>query len=219
MGSIKHTVNTIFKRNSLASIKRGKVISKFADSLGLVYFGTVDQHKDDHKLVRGLTASTKHLDEHYCVGPYEDYDVSLIYRTDIINDKPHSWMIVAMELNNKQEIPHFFMGDHKHENSAYSQLFVAKSAMQKIPLGTLGRYSQEFTSRYSLFAKSDDFITTESLITPQVAQSVAAHFWPLSVELWDDVLYIYSDNSEVTPRLLEAMLKNGIWLASQFDKK
>ncbi|HMH69872.1 MAG TPA: hypothetical protein VK502_00580, partial [Candidatus Saccharimonadales bacterium] len=39
-----------------------RVFMQFADKIGFVYFGYVNQRSDDHRLVRGLTVSSNHRD-------------------------------------------------------------------------------------------------------------------------------------------------------------
>ena len=89
---------------------RGKIIRRFASQVGLVYFGTVDQHQDDHEIIRGLTVSTTHRDAHYAVGSYDGYDVSIVDRFDVTFDaqlRPieHVWLIFQVNLQDVS-LPH-----------------------------------------------------------------------------------------------------------------
>ncbi len=221
---VKKAYKNVASRNNLTGRKRRSAIVHFCEKVGLVYFGAVDQHHDDHHIIRGLTASTSHLDEHYAVGTYEDYDVSLVHRIDATEDAAgklhsHSWVIFELKLKHSVDLPHIFMGAHEHKNSPYSKLFSTHTAMQRVPLGTFERYDQEFTSRYSLFARALYFIQVERYFTASITKVIAAHFWPLSVEVCDGSVYIYADNQQVTVRLLDTMLKNGAWLAKQLDEQ
>ena len=54
------------------------IIKKFTNKIGLVYFGAVNQHQDDNRLVRGFTVSQSHQDDHYSVGTVEGYNVTLV---------------------------------------------------------------------------------------------------------------------------------------------
>lgn len=58
-------IGRILRRHSVSARSRGAVLKKFAHKIGLVYFGVVDQHQDDHEVIRGLTVSTTHRDDHY----------------------------------------------------------------------------------------------------------------------------------------------------------
>jgi len=220
---LTHAVKTVALRNGLLSQRRKRVIMQFAGKFGFVYFGHVDQHEDEHHIIRGLTVSSSHQDESYSVGSFEGYDVSLVDRYDIITvpgkpERTHRWIICEIDLHSSADIPHIFLGAHNHSDSSYSKLFTAFPALQPIPLGTFETHSEEFTSRYSLFAAPTQFIEAERLFTAGVTRTIAAHFWPLAVEVFEGALYVYSDSTVISSRLLETMLKNGLWLAKQLDE-
>lgn len=214
----------IAHRNNIKSRQARSAIMQFSEKVGLVYFGSVDQHSDDHHIIRGLTTSADHQDEHYSVGTYEGYDISIVNRMDTTEDstgrlRSHSWLILEINLKHGADLPHIFMGMHEHKDSPYSKLFTTHPSMQRVPLGTFEQYSQEFIARYSLFAHASHFIQVERHFNADVTKVIAAHFWPLSVEVYEGSLYIYADNQPVTIRLLNAMLKNGTWLAKQLDSQ
>lgn len=222
--SIVRKAKHIAERNTLVSRQRKQAITKFADRNGFVYFGHVDQHDDDHHIIRGLTVSSTHQDEHYSVGSFDGYDTSLVDRYDVIiqpgkQPKTHRWIILEIDLHNGADVPHTFLGAHTHTNSSYIKLFTSVSSMQPIPLGTFEPHSDEFTARYSLYSTPTQFIEVERLFTAEVTRTIAAHFWPLTVEVYEGSLYIYSDSKTVTVQLLETMLKNGLWLAQQLDQR
>jgi len=220
---VKGVYRKVISRNNIANRKRRIAIKNFCEKVGLIYFGSVDQHHDDHHIVRGLTASAQHQDEHYAVGTCDGYDVRMVNRVDVTEDaagllRTHAWLIFEIDLKQRSDIPHIFMGAHDHKNSAYSKLFTTHASMQAVPLGTFKPYSVDFISRYSLFALPSHFIQTERYFTADVTKVIAAHFWPLSVEVYEGSLYIYADNQLVTIRLLDTMLKNGLWLAKHLDQ-
>jgi hypothetical protein len=109
------------------------------------------------------------------------------------------------------------MGAHNHTDSSYAKLFTSVPSMQPIPLGTFGSHSDEFSQRYSLFASATQFIEVERLFTADVTRTIAVHFWPLAVEVYEGSLYVYSDNQTLSVGLLDTMLKNGLWLAEKLD--
>lgn len=219
---ISHKLKDIALRNSVASRLRKHAIMRFAEKVGFVYFGSVDQHHDDHHIVRGLTVSSSHRDDNYSVGSFDGYDVSLVDRLDAIETadgqcKTYNWLIFEIDLHNSADVPHIFLGAHAQRNAAYAKLFTALPALHPVPLGTFEKYSQEFTRRYSLFTTPSHFIEIERYFTADITRTIAAHFWPLAIEVCEGTLYIYADNQTVTPHLLETMLKNGLWLARQLD--
>jgi hypothetical protein len=219
---LKLTKN-ISMRNSVATRRRKAAILKFVHAFGFVYFGHVDQHDDEHHIIRGLTVSSSHQDEHYSVGSFDGYDVSLVDRYDIVkkpNDalRTHQWLIVEVDLHNGKDIPHIFLGSHSHTDSSYAKLFTSVPNLQPVPLGTFAPHSDEFTNRYSLFAAPSQFIEVERLFTAEVTRTIAAHFWPLAAEVYDNALYIYTDTKNLSPKLIETMVQNGVWLASKLDE-
>jgi len=222
--SLKHLTKKVLIRNSLTSFKRKRAVMNFAKKFGFVYFGHVDQHDDEHHVIRGLTVSSSHQDEGYSVGSFDGYDVSVVDRYDVIQTpnktiKTHRWAIIEIDLHEGKDVPHIFLGSHEHTDSSYSKLFTSVHTMQSIPLGTLENHSEEFMRRYSLFSAPTQFIDVERLFTAEVTRTIAAHFWPLAVEIIDGSLYVYSDTLNLTASVLEAMLKNGLWLAQQIDER
>ena len=216
-------VKNISIRNSLTTRRRKAAILKFAKTFSFVYFGHVDQHDDEHHIIRGLTVSSSHQDDHYSVGSYDGYDVSLVDRYDIIatpNKKirTHQWIIIEIDLQNGKDIPHVFLGSHTHTDTSYANLFTLVNSLQPVPLGTFAVHSEEFIRRYSLFASPTQFIEVERLFTTAVTRTIAAHFWPLAAEVYEGALYIYTDNKTISSDLLSTMLKNGTWLARKLDE-
>lgn len=214
----------ILMRNSLISRSRKNAIVRFANKVGFVYFGHVDQHDDEHHIIRGLTISLSHQDESYSVGSFQGYDVSLVDRHDIVESadkqtRTHRWLIFEFDLHSEADVPHVFLGAHTHRNSSYAKLFTSVPSLQFVPLGTFETHSEEFSARYSLFANPTQFIEVERLFTAEVTRTIAAHFWPLAVEVFEGAVYVYSDSQTVTAHLLETMLKNGLWLATQLDDR
>lgn len=221
---LSHKLSDIAKRNSIASRVRKNIIMQFAEKVGFVYFGTVDQHHDDHHIIRGLTVSSTHRDNHYSVGAFDDYNVSLVDRLDTLTSttgrlKTHSWLIFEINLRTKADIPHVFLGANARKNSSYTKLFTAFPALQRVPLGTFEQHSDEFSQRYSLYAAPTHFIEVERYFSAEMTRTIAAHFWPLAVEVYEGSLYIYADNQTMTAHMLETMLKNGLWLARQLDSQ
>lgn len=197
---------------------------QFADKIGLVYFGYVDQRVDEHRLVRGLTVSATHKDNNYCIGSYGGYDIVLLERQDTLHfpGKPtrhHTWIIMEFDLHTAIDIPHIFFGLHTHTDTFYAQLFTKFSTLVQSPLGTLGTYDRSFTDRYSLYTTSAQALDVERLFDPETAKEMAAHFGSLTVEIADGCLYVYAEHQRLTPSLLDVMLRNGKWLAAHIDER
>lgn len=218
----KYVAKAFMPAKVLQSRLHAKVYRQFAQRLGLVYFGYVDQRSDEHRLVRGLTMSAKHRDDHYCIGYYESYDVLLVERTDTIRfpGKPkrgYEWIIMTFDLHTTVDLPHIFLGLHTHSDTFYAHLFTKFSKLSKAPLGTFGAYDAGFMNRYSMYTEPAQSIQAEKLIDPQVAATIGAHFGSLTAEITDGCLYLYAENQRPTIHLLEKMLRYGAWLASAVD--
>lgn len=199
-----------------------RVITKFGQKMGFVYFGSVNQHQDDHHIVRGFTVSSTHHDNHYSVGSVDGYDVTLVDRSDVIrNDKGIKstchWLIIEIDLHTQQDIPHLFLGARNHDPRPYQTLFTTFPSLKEVDMGTFEAYGPEFTSRYSLFAKPTQAVEAERLLPASTARVVGAHFWPFSAEVHERTVYMYADNERVTASMLDALLENGIWLAKHLD--
>jgi hypothetical protein len=202
---------------------RRHIINKFADKMGLIYFGAIDQ-KDELDLIRGFTLSQSHQDNHYSVGTINDRNVRLVDRSDAVWDKDgkilvHNWLIMAFELKTKQDLPHFFIQAHNQNPRPYETFFRAYPTISKVHVGTFEDYSPEFTSRFELYARPNMAIKTERLIPANEARVLGAHFWPYSAEQNEHVLYVYSCDQNVSLGMLETMMENGLWLANHIDRQ
>lgn len=212
----------IAMRNSPASHAGRRNIIHFAEKMGFVYFGSVNQHADDHHIIRGLTVSSSHKDDNYAVGSLDGYDISLVNRADTVPDEKsilrmHTWLVFEIGLHQGIDIPHIFLEPQAQRKRSFTKL-TAQSHMQIVPLGTLEPYSDEFLGRYHVFASPSHFIETERYFSSSVTRTLAAHFWPLAVEVSEGSLYLYASNQVVNEHLLETMLRNGIWLATKLDE-
>jgi hypothetical protein len=200
------------------------VFLQFAEKAGMVYFGYVDQRNDDHRLVRGLTVSARHRDDHYCIGTFEDYDVTLVERVDTIHfpgkpAKNHDWIIMTFDLHTNVDVPHIFLGLHTHSDTFYAHLFTKFSQLSRAPLGTFGVYDKNFTNKYALYTEPAQSITAERLFDQEITKTIADHFGSLTVEVVDGCLYVYAEHQRPTQALLEKMLKYGSWLAQSIDHR
>jgi len=215
-------IRKIAYRNNLNGLRAKHLIRRFCEKVDLVYFGAVDQYQDDHKMIKGLSASTHHHDDDYAVGTIDEYDIRFVNRIDSHEDvnsqlHTHTWLIYEVQLKNNLDIPHIFIGAAHDNNSAYARLFSANPALQPIPASNISDYGQEFNSRYQIYAKSTNFIPAQETVTSDIANTLAAHFWPFSIEIVDGYVYIYADNKKVTSDLLESMLRDILWLAIKLD--
>ena len=200
-----------------------RAFQQFATKLGLVYFGYVDQRNDEHSLVRGVTVSTKHRDNHYCIGSFDGYDITVVERVDTLHfpgkeSKTHNWTILTLDLHHGHDVPHVFMGLTSHHDTFHAHLLTRLTHFAKIHVGVLGQYEPAFTDKYAFYAKAEQALTVERLFTPQVAKAIAANFGQLTLEIDDGTLYVYSESQRPSVVLLEKMLQCGVWMAKIADE-
>lgn len=207
---------------SLVSMRGTKsIVKRFADENGLVYFGSVSQHDDEHHILRGLTVSINHSDAHYCIGTYEGYDMAFVERSDSLLEgakrSHHKWYIMEFDLRTNVELPHFFIGLHEHSESFYNQLFIKYPRMRHLRLDHLGHFSPMFNAKYRAYGEPEDAIMIEQLLAPEAKELISKHFGSLGVEIHEQSLYVYADTKALNEQLLNAMIKNGVWLARHLD--
>lgn len=220
--SLGGVLQKMLRRSAPGLQARGRVIKKFADKVGLVYFGTVDQHHDDHEVIRGLTVSTTHHDTHYAVGSFNGYDVSLVDRFDVVTDRAgnateHTWLIMQITLA-RSDLPHLFLRPLGHSQAAYDKFFNAFHHLTAVNSLFNQQHTKEFHQRYELYATSTHTQIAETFFTPQITQTISARFWPHAVEILDGKLYIYTTEHRLTETVLGAMVESAVWLAESLDQ-
>lgn len=208
--------------NLSESRNRKRVVQKFSQKIGLLYLGSVDQNKDDHEIVRGFTVSSTHKDNSFCVGSSGGYDISIVDRRDIIwlpdqTNVVQDWLIMAFKLKTQQDLPHFFVNAVNYDAKAYNAFFQAFPAISQVALGTLEEYLPDFTDKFAVYARPAMAIKVQQILPSKVATLFGGHFWPLSVEQNEHIIYIYASSLSISESTLEAMYQNGLWLAGQID--
>lgn len=220
----KKMVKQLVATKAMQSRMHKRTFKQFASKLGFVYFGYVDQRNDEHNLVRGLTVSTKHHDNHYCIGSYSDYDVTLVERSDTIRfpgkpAKAHNWVIMVFDLHRSVDLPHIFLGLKTHSEAFYAQFFTKFSHFSAVNLGTEHPYDADFMRRYTMYTKPEQALSAERLINQPIAKRINERFGNLSIEISENCLFLYAENQRPTTVLLDTMLSRGIWLAQTLDRQ
>lgn len=211
------------KKLTPAAIMRSRstrqIVASFAERIGLVYFGFVDQRSDEHTLIRGYTLSNSHRDYHYCIGSYRDYDVSFVLRSDRVRlagareAKDHTWLILRVDLRRGEDIPHMFIAHDSTKN-----LFASKyMSLIPISLSMFGQLKKEFTDRFTVFSHPAQVMQIERVVSSSVTDVIAQHFGNTSIEIADNTIYLQVPTNTPTKALLERTLSNGVWLAETLD--
>lgn len=217
-----HRARTVVHRASPVHVVRqastAKIMRRFADDLGLIYFGYVDQQDDEHRLVRGLTASNTHSDHHYTVGTYKTYDISFVVRRDTLvykdrRYKDHFWTVLTVDLHTSQDIPPIFIGHHSGRD-----LMLAKfAALTPLPLNPVDPLLSKFLGHWTLYGQLTQQHRLDTLFPPQILQAFAEHAGAMSIEIADNTLYIYETEKHPSRALLTSMVNLGIWMAQVVD--
>lgn len=191
----------------------------------LVYFGHVNQYDDEHELVKGVTFSHNHRDNHYVVGTVNGYDLILLERTDTISfpGKPteaYTWIILQVDLHESLHLPHVFIDAKHHESGFYNALFAKFSRLSPAEHAfDEQQYEKLFLQRFHCYTPPDAIDTLPLLLTRETAAVMAHHFGHFDVEWIGDRLMIYSTGRPATKHLIDTMLREGIWLAAEIEKR
>lgn len=211
-------LETATPRGISKNVATRRAVKKLADSLGLVYFGYVDQREDDHRLMRGLTVSSTHSDNHYTVGTFKTYDIAFTIRKDSLvypdkRIKNHFWTILTVDLHTPKDIPHFYVSHHKIKE----ELLARYSSMSKLQLGAYAPYPEDFVASYDVFASQEHSLDVQQIVTPQLSTMFMQHFDDMSIEISENTVYLYKTEKFPTKPQLEKMLNSGIWIAQIID--
>lgn len=205
--------------HTLRKLATKRIIEKLADELGMVYFGYVDQRDDEHRLVRGFTMSSSHGDHHYTVGTYKNYDTSLVIRRDAIEygDKrisDHYWTIMTFDLHTPFELPHFHILHHRRKE----QLIAKFTQLSEMPRESFTGHEPRFFDFYTIYGRLEKLQEHCDLITPSMTRTIFDNFEGMSVEVFENTVYLYLTSKHPTRPELERMLRSGIWLSQALDQ-
>lgn len=216
------TFRHVFHRFTPALRQRGAVLKKFSNVLGLLHFGTVHQHDDEHDAIRGFTASLTHRDTHYAVGTYNGFNLRFVNRFDVIRlaGNPHHeqlWTILEIELERKG-LPHLFFVPTGREGGEYSRLFATQPHMQPLNSYITSNRSPEFHGRFQIYASAAHSHAVETLFSSPVIVGIGSRFWPHGIEIEHGKLLIYITQHRLTKTVLESTLASALWLAETIDE-
>jgi hypothetical protein len=200
------------------------VFRQFADHYDLVYFGRLHQEDESHRIVHGVTVSTQHVDEHYCVGTVHGFDIVILKRTDKIlmansaRSEKYSWIIMQFDLHTRHDYPHVFIDGQHHNEAFYQTLFVKFARLMKMDKSALADTSPTFNERFTAYTPPDALDDLPDFLGGVVGETMAHHFAHLDFEWFQDKLIVYSTGRMATKHLLEHMLRAGLWLGDILDK-
>jgi hypothetical protein len=210
------------KLSLLGDMATKRVVKQFANKYHLVYFGAVDAREDEHQLVRGVTVSTSHVDNHYTVGTLQARDIIVVQRKNTLTfpgkaDGHYKWLIMQLDLE-REDLPHIFIDTHHHGETFYANLFTALPQFQDFRAYLAG-HDPAFLKHCKVFAFPHEYESVLATLRPEITKVLAQHFMQFDYEIVDDLLYVYAESNVVTMTLLQEMLRVGIWLADVLDGK
>lgn len=211
---LKHFAKQSLHNLGDAATKR--IVKQFAATYHFVYFGHVDPREDEYELVRGVTVSTSHSDNHYTVGAYNGHDVIFVERRNTLTypgkpDVDYRWLIMQIDLH-RSGLPHMFVDAKHHDAMFYANAFVGKQHMQDITSYVVTP-GTAFAQNCKVFANPSDYSAVATVLTPEVAETLARHFSQFDYELFDDCLLVYASNTAPSMPILNDMLRLSLWLA------
>lgn len=211
--------------HSLPFVKANKVRKLFkdvAEEYGMVYFGTVSQHSDEHQMVRGFTLSPSHIDRHYCVGTVSGHDVILLERTDTISfpDKPskaYTWVILQVDLSVESPI-HAMLNSFHYEQPVYETLFTKLHHLNKFDSSVLSHLDNAFTTSFTVYTSLQYIDRLHEVIDQETASVLGHHFKGLDFEIIEDELIVYVPAVTPSHKDIDHLFKAGVWLAGEIEK-
>ncbi len=215
----KRAIKNMHPKQITKHVSQRKIIQKFADDHGMVYFGLIEPG-DDHKLVRGITSSKDQRDAHYCIGTYDGYDVAFAQRRVLYhppNGKPetHNWLVFQFDLKFKYPGRHI-LAVNKGFQLNYNRLLQG-SRVSPIADQAFASHDPAFTQFFTVFADPSRPYDIAYTLPSDVSTILGRHFRPLSVEITEDCVYIYADNQKPSEQLMDVMIQDGVWLAERLD--
>ena len=218
----RYTFRQMVTRFSPLFRKRGAVLRRFSDSIGLVHFGTVHQHDDEHDAIRGFTASLTHQDTHYAVGTYNGYNVRLVNRFDVIRiagnpNHEQLWTIIEIELGSRS-VPHMFFVPTGREAGEYGRLYATQPSIQPLNTMLFAQHSPEFHGHFQILANPAHAHKVETLFSSPLIVGIGSRFWPHGIEIEHGKLLIYITEHRLSKTVLESALVSGLWLAETIDE-
>ncbi|MAU33897.1 hypothetical protein CMN23_02065 [Candidatus Saccharibacteria bacterium] len=207
-------------RRARLTRQRGKVLKSFSRKLGLVYFGAVDQHQDDHDIVRGMTVSTTHTDKHFAVGAYEGRDLAIVDRADTMQLAEgerhyHAWTILQLNLGTAKELPHLFFSP-RHREMHFDHYFHAQRQLTDV--SSSFQPNTEFVQRYQLYLSPQLMPDAEGILSDSILSGLSVRFWPHAIEIIDGKLIVYLTEHRLDETVLGAAVQSALWLADALQR-
>ena len=198
-----------------------RAFKRFADDNHFIYFGRITASDEEYRPVLGLSASTGFRDDHYTVGTADDHDVVLLDRKNTVHSShgrsvAHRWLIAEITLE-RLDLPHLFLDFHQADENYYDELLTTLGRFQDITYLFEG-YHPEFTQRCKVFGFIQQHGQIADVLRPELIAALGHEHYQFDYEMEGHKLYVYASDSEPSERLLESMVRVGLWFAAQLSE-
>jgi len=222
-GSVSHKLKLAGRKFSPRHISRqlrtARIVRTFAESAGLVYFGTVARDRRGHADIKGFTLSNTHFDRHLSVGSLKGYDVALAVRRDSVSVRgvlhDFAWTILKVDLHNRNDLAPLVIAD-TNMLPVYHSKFMN---LQPLPPLDVSAITQQFSNRFSVFGNIARHDVTYDFLDATMMSGLLFQAQQFSVELAGNELLVYIPAKFPTKKELTWLINFGIWLAQSIDSK
>lgn len=204
---------------------RRRVIAKFAQKFGLIYFRTIDAAGTQPGIIKGLTNHIDQKDSNMCIGQHDGYDMVFIERTATVEaagypPSRHRWHIMEFDLHSHDNLPFLFIGTRQQSRTFYAKLFSIHREVRHVDAGMYLQSPKQFQSNYAVVASPSEHLFVARVLTEEITATMAKHQQPFAIEIQGDSLFVITEASiGTTIQSLTRMLHYGIWLARHIDSK
>lgn len=218
--SLKHRIDSVSRLISGTSRKRGSVIKKVANAFELVYFGTV-YYDDEMTPIKGFTLSTSYVDQHFCVGQFEGYEVRMVDRYDSVyigsgKKRQQNWCIIEVSLETSG-FPRICMVPTGPTSQEYTRFFTSHTKFQPLNTALFQQHSSELHGRFQILASPSRTHDVEEILTTPIVMGISARFWPYGIEIYKDKLYVYITDKQLSSEKILSAVESSLWLADSLD--
>lgn len=207
------------------SATRRRIIAKFAQKFGLIYFRTIDASSSHVSLIRGSTSSIDQKDSNMCIGMHDGYDMVFIERTSSIEvpghlPSRHRWHIMQFDLHSHDSLPFLFVGTKQQSKAFYGKLFNIHREARHVDPAVHLQAPRHFQTNYTVVASPSEHLFVARVLSEEITATMAKHQQPFAIEIQGDSLYVITEATiATTMQSLTRMLHYGIWLARHIDSK
>lgn len=204
-------------------VKRREVMVSFAKKHNLIHFHTVGKDSDNVPIIRGSTASLKHVDSNFCIGTHAGYDMVVIERTADVRfvgfeSTLHKWYVLEIDLKKARRVPYIFMGTKQLTKAFYAKVLVSHRDVRYLQLESVSTHAAAFHGSYALISSPSTLASLHSVFTDDVVDAIAKHKYPFSAEIEGDSLIVFTEASKPNEQLVDKLLHYGLWLANKIDE-